>query len=181
MVLLRIMMEKFNYYDKPEGEDPIGKIMGLAKYGILTGGFLTIYDACMYSQCANAAQFFNTAGYWMLPITGMCVTFSAVTYTATNLRKKDDKINYVLGALASGAVMHAWLKQPLYSGWGTFFLVGYALAKKDYKQNCPSKNPILPNPEDVNKQYFLWRNLPYRNYTWKLRWEPDREDYYRNF
>lgn len=99
MVLLKVMMEKFHYYDKPEGEDPIGKIMGLTKYGILTGGFFTFYDACMISQCTNAAQFFNTAGYWMLPITGMCVTFSAVTYAATNIRKKDDKINYVLGGI----------------------------------------------------------------------------------
>lgn len=95
--LLEYLEKNYSYYNAPEGEDPVGKIVGLGKYGFFAGGFIGIYDAVLWSHCRNTLQFLNTAAYWVVPMTGICVTFSAVTYTLTNLRKKDDKWNYFAG------------------------------------------------------------------------------------
>lgn len=93
------MLEEFQYYAKPEGQDPVNKLMGLAKYGIINGTFISVIDACLYSKCQNTPQFLNTFGYWVVPMTGICLAFSAITYISTSIRGKDDKWNYVFGGI----------------------------------------------------------------------------------
>ncbi|KAL7300202.1 hypothetical protein TKK_0007045 [Trichogramma kaykai] len=178
---LLYVIENFGYFDKPDGQDPIGKILGLAPYGVVTGTWCTLFDACLVSHCTNAKQFLNTAGYWMVPLTGMCLAFSGVTYVSTKIRKKDDKVNYVLGALASGSILHAWQRHPMISGWGTALMVFIAVMKKDQRQhNYNTKNILFPEKMPV-RGYFSWRNVPYRNFNPEP-WRPfDKLDYYKNF
>lgn len=97
LILVNMGFSKFDYYAKPEGQDPVNKLMGLAKYGIATGLYCTLVDWTMYSHCTTTLQVLNTAGYWVVPCVGMCAAFSSVTYAATTLRKKDDIWNYVFG------------------------------------------------------------------------------------
>ena len=90
--------KKYNYYAQPEGKDPLGKVFGLYKYGLLSSTFITVYDSFLLSNCQNAVQFFNTAGFYFVPIAGMCLSYSTVTYALTHLRG-DDAWNGVIGGI----------------------------------------------------------------------------------
>ncbi|KAJ8681541.1 hypothetical protein QAD02_017333 [Eretmocerus hayati] len=176
-------LNKYQYFRSPDGTDPVHKIMGLTKIGWLASGYLTLIDTCLITRTRNAAQFFNTAGFYFVPITGMCLTFSTVTYAMTNLRKKDDHWNYVAGALASGFVFQQWAKKIEVTGPATFLFVIYAVMKKEAFMNPDRYGHGLKLfvPQEVPTRWMLpWRNVPYRDYTGELRWEPEK-DYYTHF
>ncbi|XP_058807814.1 uncharacterized protein LOC131673660 [Phymastichus coffea] len=174
--------KNYSYYNAPEGQDPVGKLVGLGKYGFISGTMISLYDACLWSHCVNAAQFFNTFGYWVAPMTGMCLAFSTVTYSLCRFRNKDDKLNYIGGALASGSVVHCWKKSPRLSGWVTIGMVLYAVLKKQAILDGHDRNILMSelDEETQHKSYFPWRTLPYRNYSSKPRFPHNKEDYYIN-
>ena len=89
--------KRFNYYAKPEGHAPLEKIIGCAKYGVVAGIGIGIHDVFMYSKTERMIDSLRCFGYWVLPLTGMATAFASTTYLATNLRGKDDQLNYVLG------------------------------------------------------------------------------------
>ncbi|XP_034940188.1 uncharacterized protein ND-B14.7 [Chelonus insularis] len=124
-----------NYYDSPEGTDPIGKLWGVNKYAVVTGIATTSYDCLAISHAQNIREVANVAGFWFAPLIGCATAFASVTYMATDIRKKDDKINYVLGALACGPILHAWRKNFEFTCWATAILMISAWLKKDSIQN----------------------------------------------
>lgn len=105
MGLITYLLENYDYYAKPEGQDPMGKIIGLGTHGLVTGLFIGITDATLKSHViavhkpVHIPSFLNCMGYWMVPLTGMCVAYSTVTYIATNVRNKRDHFNLILGGL----------------------------------------------------------------------------------
>ena len=88
---------RFNYYAKPEGVAPLDKVVGASKWGLLTGLAFGTHDVCLYSKTTTIADTMRCYGYWMVPMAGMGAAFAATTFIATNLRGKDDQINYLLG------------------------------------------------------------------------------------
>lgn len=91
------LLKNFQYYDKPEGQDPINKLLGVSKYGLMTGSSIAIFDGIFYSSCKTTLQALNTWGFWTVPLTSMGLAFASVTYISTNVRGKDDLTNYMLG------------------------------------------------------------------------------------
>lgn len=51
--------------------------------------------------------------WWIGPAVGMASAFTTGTYIATNLRGKDDKVNYAVGACSAAGVAGAWMRSPV--------------------------------------------------------------------
>ncbi|XP_076242573.1 uncharacterized protein LOC143184326 [Calliopsis andreniformis] len=105
-------LTKYRYYDKPEGQDPFGKVMSLAVptfYGSLVFG---IHDVYIRARCATFPYAFARLAFWVIPPPSIAAVFASVTYISTRLRKKDDPINYAAGAIATVPIFKAWFKLP---------------------------------------------------------------------
>lgn len=89
--------QRFDYYAKPEGHAPVDKLVGASKFGLLTGFTFGVHDVFLYSKTRTVMDTMRCFGYWMVPMGGMGAAFASTTYIATNLRGKDDPLNYVLG------------------------------------------------------------------------------------
>lgn len=79
-----------NYYDHPEGEDIIGKMIATNKYALAVGiGFSTV-DVLLYSHTkgylATLARYAKFTG----PLLGVASAFTLGTFMTTRLRGKDD-------------------------------------------------------------------------------------------
>lgn len=79
------------YYNKPEGEDLVGKMVATNKYMLAGAIPAATIDVILYSHpkgtLATVARFFK----WFGPAVGMASAFTVGVYAATNLRGKDDK------------------------------------------------------------------------------------------
>ncbi|XP_063971974.1 uncharacterized protein LOC135159826 [Diachasmimorpha longicaudata] len=143
-----IILHGPNYYDAPEGKNPWEKLWGINKYAILTSICATVGDALLISQARNLMETMNVFGFYLLPTVGLASTFASVTYIATNLRGKDDKLNYAIGVAACMPVLHAFQKKQIFTIPATLFLLAAALIKKDSKQNnWKWFNPVTPEYE----------------------------------
>ncbi|CAD7076825.1 unnamed protein product [Hermetia illucens] len=118
------------YYDQPEGKDLSGKMIATNK-AALTGGLIwSIYDVVLFSKPQGYLPTIGRIASITGPFMGIATAFTLGTYTATNVRGKDDTINYVIGGYCAGAVYGAW-KRNLAAGiaTGTFFAL-LGLTKK---------------------------------------------------
>lgn len=61
---------------------------------------------------------------------GMASAFTMGTYAATNLRGKDDTINYAIGGALAGGVYGAWRKSPVSGSCAAIFLAFAGVVKK---------------------------------------------------
>lgn len=95
--MLRYFFDKFDYYAKPEGQDPLNKIVGVSKYCAFTGILIGTNDIIAISKTKTFYDSARCLGFWVVPLTGMGCAFASTTYIATNLRGKDDPWNYVIG------------------------------------------------------------------------------------
>lgn len=93
-LLIEYYWNTWRYSNAPEGEKPLEKVIGLSKYGFLTGLGVGTYDCILLSQAYTFWHSVNCLSYWVLPFTAMCATFASVAYTTTKLRGKDGYANY---------------------------------------------------------------------------------------
>ncbi|CAH1403425.1 unnamed protein product [Nezara viridula] len=125
----------YSYFDTPDGEDCLKKLYFISKNAAILGLFASTMDVLHYSHPKGYAALLGRYAYTTLPITGMGAAFAAVTCAATNIRKKDDKVNYAIGGLAAGAVWGAWKKSYKFGYYGGLALAGFAVLVKDSFQN----------------------------------------------
>lgn len=101
---------KANYYENPEGTDAFGKICATNKYAILTGFAWGTVDVLMVTKPKGYLPIMARYAYNVGPMMGMASAFTLGTFAATNLRKKDDRWNYVIGGICAGGVYGAWMR-----------------------------------------------------------------------
>ena len=92
-------LTKPKYYDAPEGKEPIDKIVALSKPTFLGALVTGIADCVWITETKTPLQSANCLAFWLVPALGMSATFASVTYVATNIRGKDDHLNYAIGGL----------------------------------------------------------------------------------
>lgn len=92
------LLYNYRYYAAPEGTDPLGKLVGLCKYGVIAGLVTSTLDCTLLEpHRPNLAAVANNVAFWTIPLTGMCAAFASTAYIAASVRKKDDSLNYILG------------------------------------------------------------------------------------
>jgi NADH dehydrogenase (ubiquinone) 1 alpha subcomplex subunit 11 len=62
----------------------------------------------MYSRPQGYFNTISRFAHFTVPFVGMAAAFTATTCVATNFRHKNDKLNYFMGGVASGAIYGAW-------------------------------------------------------------------------
>lgn len=78
------------YYDKPEGEDLLGKIIAINRNAYLYPLVFGVIDATMHK---NLKGFQNIAGrvfHFVWPAVGASTAFATATYFGAKTRGKDD-------------------------------------------------------------------------------------------
>jgi len=178
MGILLDYLEDYQYYNKPEGQDPVGKIVGFGKWGFASGCYISTLDCTMYSKCQNFKQCLNTCAFWIVPMTGMCVTFASVTYLMNSIRKTDDHINYVTGTWATTYIFHCWSKNAKLSMCVGLLMTICAIVKKDTEYYHRQKTLEV---NDGQKWLLPWRNRPDRQFLSAPRYKHNKEDYWTNF
>lgn len=88
--LRQIWINQCSYYDHPEGEDLLGKIVALNRTvvpPVMTWG---VVDALMFTCQPTTPQGIGRVLYFMWPAAACCTVFATTSYFATKLRGKDD-------------------------------------------------------------------------------------------
>ena len=99
---------KHNYYDAPEGQDLAGKMIATNRFALTGTTAYAVADILMLSKPKGYLPTIARFCYFALPAIGMATAFTMTTFFATNLREKNDKLNYALGGIAAGGVCGAW-------------------------------------------------------------------------
>lgn len=150
------------YYDKPEGEDIVGKLIAVNKHAFAIGSVVGLYDVGMYSKHLKGLQ--PNVGrylYYVGPFVGMASVFTTVVYASTKVRGKDDTWNYTLGAYAAGGIFGAW-KRSGFWGWtiGSAFALAGILKKMSLEQGwhffVHDINPNYGDFRDLKRDYSLF-------------------------
>lgn len=86
-----LSLVQINYYDHPEGEDIIGKMIATNKFAVLVGVAFSTVDVLLYSHTkgymATLGRYLKFTG----PLVGVASAFTLGTFMSTRLRGKDDK------------------------------------------------------------------------------------------
>jgi hypothetical protein len=84
-------LKNARYYNKPDGEDYVGKMIATNKYMLMAAIPIAFHDVVMITKPKGVLATLARYGKWIGPAIGMASAFTTATYMACNLRKKDDK------------------------------------------------------------------------------------------
>ena len=159
---------KANYFDHPDGTDASGKMIATNKYAIGTGLAWSTVDVLMLSKPQGYASTLARYAYFTGPLIGMATAFTMVTYFATNVRGKDDKLNYFLGGMAAGGVLGSW-RRSAFAGFGFGVIFGVAgmvkkLSKEEGWEFFPKVKHQVGSLNIASHDFTLMKDRP-RNWT----------------
>lgn len=120
----------YRYYDSPEGKDIFLKTVTTSKYAALAGLVYGSYDVLMYSRTVGILNTVGRYGFIIGPLVGMATAFTVTSNVATNIRGKNDKLNYFLGGIVAGSIFSAWQKAPVLAVPAAMALGAAAVVKK---------------------------------------------------
>lgn len=162
-------IKPYKYFDTPDGEDLLQKLLVVLKPTALAAlGFSTI-DVMLYSHPKGYLQTIGRYAYISVPLISMASAFVVTTNMCANIRKKDDKINWVIGACAAGAIFGVWRRSPQMGFAACAAFSGVALIKKEAVQQGyvlfpEPKNRLHGGAKAVRHDWTLTRERP-RNWT----------------
>jgi NADH dehydrogenase (ubiquinone) 1 alpha subcomplex subunit 11 len=81
---------KQQYYNKPEGEDYMGKMVVTNKYMFVFAAPAAVCDVLMYSHPKGVLATAACLGKWLGPAALMASAFTTGVYASHALRGKDD-------------------------------------------------------------------------------------------
>ncbi|KAK4885106.1 hypothetical protein RN001_001377 [Aquatica leii] len=124
-----------SYFDYQDGDKTEKKLWIATKHVGLAALFASTADVLLYSHPKGYAAALGRYGYFCVPLLGMSSAFVLFTDLATNIRNKNDKLNWVIGACAAGVIFGAWRRSGAATFFGSALFSGMALIKKDALQN----------------------------------------------
>jgi len=138
---------KSQYYDQPDGNDAFGKIVATNKFAVAGGLAWGTIDVLMLTKTQGYIPTLARFAYNIGPFMGMASAFTLATYVSTNVRGKDDKLNYLIGGMAAGGVYGAWKRNHV-AGlvMGVFFGIA-GVVKKLSKEEGWEFFPTVPTHE----------------------------------
>ncbi|KAL4107742.1 hypothetical protein QTP88_018034 [Uroleucon formosanum] len=153
---------RYTYYDTPDGKDLIKKLFYTNKQVSIIGFGLATSEIILISKPYG---YLNTAyryGQLMGPMFAATSTFCLVTHVATNIRGKDDMVNYAIGGFSTGILTGLIVNQKLFGFWLAVSLACIGAAKKHSKLNNYEFYPTYPK---VRKPVHGDFRTPYKNWT----------------
>lgn len=164
-------VKPYSYFDTPDGEDIAQKLWYVLKPATIFGLGWATMDVMLYSHPKGYFQTLGRYAYIAAPAIGMASSFVLATNAAANIRKKDDKLNWVIGGCAAGSVFGIWRKSTI-RGFGACAVFSLAaLVKKSALQYgwvlIPDKfNAVNGGVSSVRQDWSLMQERP-RNWTTK--------------
>ncbi|XP_017768537.1 PREDICTED: NADH dehydrogenase [ubiquinone] 1 alpha subcomplex subunit 11 [Nicrophorus vespilloides] len=147
MLMAKKDQEKpYAYFDTPDGEDVFPKLWSVLKPTFIVGLGLSTVDVLLHSKPQGYAKILGRYAFLTLPLMGMSAAFVVTTNMACNIRSKDDKINWLLGGAAAGAIFGAWRGNTEAACAGMMALSGLAVGKKHCIQNGYTIIPTHVHP-----------------------------------
>lgn len=81
---------KAKYYDKPEGEDLLGKLLATNRLVIPFGLIVGLSDAFMHQNFTDYQRIAGRVFHWTWPFVGVATAFTTTAYFGAKIRQKDD-------------------------------------------------------------------------------------------
>lgn len=158
----------YDYYKAPDGEEVLEKLTHVLKPATVIGLGLASLDVGLYSHPKTYLHALGRYLYITAPVIGIAGTFVIASNLSGSIRKKDDKLNWIIGGLSSGGVYGAWRKS---TAWGllvgtSFALIAYGLkwsAENNYSV-VPPLRPQYGGVHIVHQDYTLLQERP-KNFT----------------
>lgn len=97
----------YRYYDTPDGEDCLKKLVAINKLALFLGVSASTLDVVMYSKPMNFSSFAARYAYITFPVMAVASTFSVTSCLLTTYRGDKDTHNYFAGGFAAGCVAGA--------------------------------------------------------------------------
>lgn len=158
---------RWNYYASPEGKDLTTKLMAtnMIAFGLAANGCLL--DYAVFTKPKTVAHTLGRVCIVSAPVFATATFFTTATFLSTNLRGKDDYINYFVGGLSCGTIWGSVFK----CGWkGTWIGMLFGAVAVGKKLCVDNKIEIFPMPKRreigtiYRNDYTLTRDYP-RNWT----------------
>ncbi|XP_061388986.1 NADH dehydrogenase [ubiquinone] 1 alpha subcomplex subunit 11-like [Musca vetustissima] len=136
-------LSKTGYYDKPEGQDLFGKMVATNTYAATAGLAWSTVDVLMLTHPKGYLPTLARFAYNTGPMMGMASAFTLATYLSTNVRGKDDRLNYFIGGFAAGGVFGAWRRSHV-AGlvMGLFFGIAGVIKKTSIQEGWEFFPPL---------------------------------------
>lgn len=147
------------YKDHPDGQACFQKVFEATKYTGAVGFVLSTYDVLMV---VKPQGYVPTLGIFLrttVPCAAAGATFAAITCVSTNLRGKDDKLNYFIGGASAGSVFGA-AKNSVKVGFPAAVFLG--LAAVLFKDSMQKGWEFFP------KIYHKMGYIDYRKFDYTL-------------
>ncbi|XP_022197662.1 NADH dehydrogenase [ubiquinone] 1 alpha subcomplex subunit 11 [Nilaparvata lugens] len=92
----------FSYFEHPDGEDTIRKIAFTSRYALMFGLFKSTVDVVLIDAPKGYLQTAAKVLSVTAPFVGATAIGTGVISMSTNIRQKDDPLNYVIGGVVGG-------------------------------------------------------------------------------
>uniref|UniRef100_A0A0A9YBF5 NADH dehydrogenase [ubiquinone] 1 alpha subcomplex subunit 11 n=1 Tax=Lygus hesperus TaxID=30085 RepID=A0A0A9YBF5_LYGHE len=158
--------ENYRYHDTPDGEDCFDKLFFVTKYAACYGILWSSVDVTLYSHPVGYGPTLTRYAYLTVPIVAVSAAWTGAVCTATNIRKKDDQLNYAIGGVAAGSVIGAWRKSLKV---GCYSSLALALVSALYKDSMVNNWNWLNN-----KRKPIWNNLWSIDRDWTITDDPPK-------
>lgn len=140
----------YRYDFSTEGKDPVSKMIASTKIGLIGGGFMAIYDTILRRPAYSTADALGRSSKYLFYWTALSTTYAATVYICTNLRKKDDSLNYALAGVTTAGVLYSITKNgPLAYTLGTWGVIFGWIFKKSISYGL---NPF--DQSDIKLNYY---------------------------
>lgn len=88
-------LSNYKYYDEPEGENLLGKLLATNRFavqgGLMFGSYMALGNFPEHEKGLRRYQLIaGRIAYFTLPAIACATAFTTTVYVATRLRKKDD-------------------------------------------------------------------------------------------
>jgi len=161
MGIIKYYLFRWDYFKHPEGQDIVGKLLGAGKWAIFASYLGTSWDAVGVTRCMTFAEVLNCAAFYFIPICGATTAFVTTTYALTNLRGKDDPLNYMAATLpAIGILHHSWWKK-FPAGFTASILFWSVLSTGIIKSSYDSGTVYVPKVYHTDTYHMWVPNLSY--------------------
>lgn len=142
--------KKYRYDFSKEGKDPVSKMITAIKVGLMGGGFTAAYDTILRRPAYSTANAFGRSSKYLFYCTALSTTYAATVFICTNLRNKDDSLNYALAGVTTAGVLYSITKNGrLAYILGTWAVIGGWLFKKEVEYGL---KPFYVS--DVKTRYY---------------------------